>query len=173
MTICVSGLTSAVAETADYENTCCHFGRGCVCLSSLQMHFSVACVARGLTVTEPTFWRVVAARVRDAMVAWKIVATRVRSERVSETQMLVTICFKFGGSRGSNDVRSPLIFEHCTSPDGWWKRSSMVRFGVLSAPGQIPTTWYDCGLQPSAGTKVAVMGKGVGYSFDCYTVIPS
>ena len=32
------------------------------------------------------------------------------------------------------------------------------------------TTWYDCGLQPSAGTKVVVMGKWVTSSFNYYTV---
>ena len=29
----------------------------------------------------------------------------------------------------------------------------------LSAPCWVQTTWYYCGLQPSAGTKVVVMGK--------------
>ena len=47
------------------------------------MHFSVACVARGLTVTKPitpaTVLRVVAARVCDAMEAWVLVAPRVGS----------------------------------------------------------------------------------------------
>ena len=48
------------------------------------MHFSVACVARGWTVTEPTslpvsFLRVVVARVCDAEVVWENVEVRVRS----------------------------------------------------------------------------------------------
>ena len=46
----------------------------------------------------------------------ELVATRVRSKMLSKTRMTVTISFKFGGSRGSNEVRSPLIFEHCASP---------------------------------------------------------
>ena len=57
--------------------------------------------------------RVAAARVCDALEAWEHVATRVRSYKLSKTQMTVTICFKFGGS---DEVRSPLIFEHCASP---------------------------------------------------------
>ena len=65
-------------------------------------HFSVACAARGLTVTEPTtpasVLRVVAA-----------VATRVRSFKLSKTLMIVTICFKFGGSRGTQRIQASLV----------------------------------------------------------------
>ena len=53
------------------------------------MHFSVACVARGLTVTEPTtpasVLRVVAAWVCVAMEAWLLVATIFRSFKLSKT----------------------------------------------------------------------------------------
>ena len=59
------------------------------------MHFSAACVARALTVTEPitpasVLW-VVAARVCDATVAWVHVAPRVRSHTLPKT--LLTIHF--------------------------------------------------------------------------------
>ena len=84
------------------------------------MIFSVACVARGLTVTEPitpaTVFRVVAAWVCVAVEAWVLVATRVRSYKLSKTIMTATTCFKFGGSRGSSEVWSPLFFEYCASP---------------------------------------------------------
>ena len=43
-------------------------------------------------------------------------ATRVRSCKLSKTIMTATICFKFGGSRGSSEVWSPLFFEQCASP---------------------------------------------------------
>ena len=67
------------------------------------MHFSVACVARGLTVTEPTtpasFLRVVTARLCDAVEVWVPVETRVRSYKLSKTPMTVTFCFKVGSGR--------------------------------------------------------------------------
>ena len=81
-----------------------------LCLSSLQCIFSVACVARGLTVTEPitpaTVFRVVAAWVCVAVEAWVLVATRVRSYKLSKTIMTATIRFKFGGR--SWQQRSPV-----------------------------------------------------------------
>ena len=53
------------------------------CVLSPSVHFSVACVARGWTVTEPTnpvsLWRVVVARVCDATEARVSAASRVRS----------------------------------------------------------------------------------------------
>ena len=73
-----------------------------------------------LTVTEPITQRrslgVVAAWVCVAVEAWVLVATRVRSCKLSKTIMTATICFKFGGSRGSSEVRYPLFFEQCASP---------------------------------------------------------
>ena len=84
------------------------------------MHFSKECVARGLTVIGPTtaasFFRMKVAWVCDAMEAWAPEAWRVRSSNLSKTQMIATICFKFDGSRGSNQVRSLLVLEHCASP---------------------------------------------------------
>ena len=73
-----------------------------------------------LTVTEPTspasVLKVVPAWVCDAMEAWGHVATRVRSYKLSKTYMTAVMCFKCGGSRGSNEVRSPLLLEHRASP---------------------------------------------------------
>ena len=63
------------------------------------MHFSVE------PTTRVSVLRVVAVWVCVAMEAWALVATRVRSYKLSKTQMTVPICFKFGGSRGTQ--RSP------------------------------------------------------------------
>ena len=53
------------------------------CISLFQCNFLCHCVARWLTVSEPTtpvsFWRVAVARVRAALEAWRFVALRVGS----------------------------------------------------------------------------------------------
>ena len=118
-TICVDGLKSAAAKPLITSKMVAAVS---VVVSLLPtMHFSVACVARGLTLTEPTTPASIfeggsgLGMCRNGGM-WRLVAVRVRSHLLSKTLLTVTICFKFGGSRGSNEVRSLSFFEHCASP---------------------------------------------------------
>ena len=103
--ICVNGLTSAVVQNVQIS---CLFSIEAKVVS-FSMQFLVSCVARWLTVSEPTtpvsFWRVAVARVCAFLKAWRFVALRVGSFTLSKTQLTATICFKFDGCRGSNEVR--------------------------------------------------------------------
>ena len=81
----------------------------------LQIHFSVVCVVRGLSVTRPTtsvsFWRVVA-RVCEGMRAWGSVEMSVGSCSFPGHNLIAAVCFKRRhGCCGRNEVRSPLAFE--------------------------------------------------------------